>query len=115
MHSRGLKVAVACCLFLTAAQSARGSDDFSAQREVLNETLGYPLRTLLLHKGYTPRNADVAASNLLDLYAQCLVTEQDVDSDAEPELTTIRMGDAVIAVYRSPCLTEFLDNIRALT
>lgn len=100
---------------LLAWMHANGSDDLAIQREALAESLEMPLRTHLLKKGYTPRNAATAASSLLDKYAQCLASSQNTDMDTEPEVTTVRLGDAVIAVYESQCLTTFLDTVAKLS
>ena len=96
---------------LAWVQISSGSDDLAIQREALSKALEQPLRTHLLKKGYAPRNAAIAANSLLDMYAQCLASAPRMDSSTEPEVTNIRLGDAVVAAYKSPCLTEFFDDV----
>ena len=111
MVLRSILLVFTCMSLLAWMQASNGSDDLTVQREALSETLENPLRTQLLKKGYTPRNATIAANSLLDMYAQCLASTQSTNSNSEPEVTTVRLGDAVIVVYESPCLTEFLNNV----
>jgi hypothetical protein len=99
---------------LLAWMHANGSDVLTVQREALAESLELPLRAQLVKNGYTPRNAAMAASSLLDKYAQCLATTQSTDMDSEPEVSTVRLGDAVVTAYKSHCLTKFLDTVAHL-
>lgn len=99
----------------TWAQVPGESDELSIQRDSLSSTLEQPLRTHLLRNGLTPRNATIAASNLIDSYARCLASTPPTDSPTEPELTFFRIGDASVAAYKSPCLNEFLADIAGIT
>ena len=96
------------------AQESSFSDDFAIQRGALSETLEQPLRTHLLKRGYTPRNAAIATNNMLDLYARCLASAPRTDLKAEPEVTSFRLGESVASAYKSPCLTEFLDDVAGM-
>ncbi len=95
-------------------QASVGSDDLKIQREALSEAFEQTLRTQLLKKGYTHRNAAIAANGLIDMYAHCLVSKQNETLNSEPEVTAVRLGDAVVVAYKSPCLTEFLNNFAGL-
>ena len=92
-------------------QTVNDANDLAIQRDALSKTLEEPLRTYLLKRGYTPRNAAIAASSLLDIYAQCLVSTPRSDFSSEPEATSFGLGDAVVSAYKSPCLTDFLDDV----
>ena len=96
------------------AQVSSELDDFAIQRNALSRTLEEPLRTHLLKNGYTPRNAAIAANSLLDTYAQCLANTENSDEKSEPEITTVRLGEVVVAAYESPCLAEFLNNVAGI-
>ena len=100
--------------FQTWAQSPSDPDEFAIQRDALSKTLEQPLRTHLLKKGYTPRNAATAADSLLDMYARCLAELPRSDSESEPEVTLFRLGEADVAAYKSPCLTQFRNDIAGI-
>ena len=91
-----------------------GSDEQAIQREALAESLEQPLRAELIENGYSPRNAAIAASSMLDMYAQCLASTHNANMDSEPEVTNVWLGGLAVTVYRSDCLTEFLDNVADL-
>lgn len=114
MVLRSVLPVFACMSLLAWMQTSSGSDDLTIQREALSEAFEQPLRTQLLKKGYTPRNATIAANSLLDMYARCLASTQSTDLSTEPEVTNIRIGDAVIAAYKSPCLTKFLNDVAGI-
>lgn len=99
---------------LAWTQTVDDSDDLAIQRDALSKTLEQPLRTHLLKRGYTPRNAAIAASSLLDMYAQCLANTRRTDLRSEPEATSFRLGDAMVSAYKSPCLTDFLDDVAGI-
>ena len=101
-------------VLLWGSMHASGSDELATQREVLAASLEQPLREQLVKHGYTPRNAAMAASSLLDAYAQCLANTQSTDTDSEPEVTTIRLGGTVVSAYKSHCLTKFLNGVAGL-
>ena len=81
------------------------------QREALADSLEQPLRAELVKNGYSPRNAAIAANSLLDMYAQCLASTQKTNMESESEVTHVRLGDLTVAVYKSDCLTEFLNTV----
>ena len=96
------------------AQVPSNSDELAIQRHVLSKTLEQQLRTHLLKKGYTPRNAAIAADSLLDAYALCLANIPRADSGSEPEVTSFRLGEAKVSAYKSPCLTDFLGDVAGI-
>ncbi len=98
----------------TWAQTPSDSEEFTIQRDALSNTLEQPLRTFLLKRGYTPRNAAIAASSLLDMYARCLAESTHIDPDSEPEVTTFRLGEAIVSAYKSRCLTEFQNDVAGI-
>ena len=99
---------------LAWAQTSSDSDGLAIQRDALSKTLEQPLRTHLLKKGYTPRNAAIAADSLLDMYAQCLANKPQTNLDSEPEVTYFRLGESKVSAYKSPCLTEFLNDVASI-
>ena len=99
---------------LAWTQTSSGSDELEIQRDALSKTLEQPLRTHLLRKGLTPRNAAIAVNSLLDMYAQCLASTPRTDQSSEPDVTSFRLGDAVVSAYKSPCLTDFLNDVAAI-
>ena len=100
-----------CMSLPTWAQTSSDPEELKIQRGAISETLEQPLRKYLLKKGYTPRNAAIAASSLLDAYARCLAESKHTSPDSEPEFTTFRLGEATVSAYKSPCLTDFLNDI----
>ena len=98
----------------TWAQSPSDPDEFAIQRDALSKTLEQPLRTHLLKKGYTPRNAAKAAASLLDMYALCLAKSPRFDSESEPEVAIFRLGETDVSAYRSPCLKKFRNDIAGI-
>ena len=100
---------------LTWMNTSIGSDDLATQRDALSQAFEEPLRAHLLKKGYTPRNAAIATDSLLDTYAQCLADTPRTDLSAEPDVTSFRLGDAVVSAYKSPCLNEFIRDVAGLT
>ena len=98
----------------TWAQTPSYSDEFAIQRDALSKTLEQPLRTHLLKKRYTPRNAAIAANSLLDMYARCLANTPHTGLDSDPEVTNFRLGEAKVSAYKSPCLTEFLNDVAGI-
>ena len=108
-------LSVSLCMSLLAwMQTSNGSDDLAIQVDAFSEVLEQPLRTHLVKKGYTPRNAAIAADSLLDTYAHCLAGTARTDMDSEPEATSFRLGDSVVLAYKSLCLTDFLDDVAGL-
>lgn len=107
-------LALLCMSLLSWMETSSGSDDPADQKKVLIVAFERPLRVELLKKGYTPRNAAIASGSLLDEFARCLVSEQNANSSSESHTTTVRLGEAVIVTYESPCLTEFLSNVASL-
>jgi len=103
-----------CMSLPTWAQTPSDSDEFAIQRDTLSKTLEQPLRTFLLKKGYTPRNAAIAASSMLDMYARCIAESPRTDADSEPEVTSFRLGEANVSAYKSPCLTQFLNDVAGI-
>jgi len=95
-------------------QASVGSDDLTIQREALSEAFEQTLHTQLLKKGYTPRNAAITTNGLIDMYSHCLVGKQNENLNSEPEVKAVRLGDAVVFAYKSPCLKEFLNNFAGL-
>lgn len=114
MILRSAFLVFACLSFLPWMQASVGSDDLKIQREAISEAFGQTLLTQLLRKGYTARNAAIAANGLIDVYAHCLVSKQNETLNSEPEVAAVRLGDAVVVAYKSPCLREFLDNFVSL-
>ena len=114
MILRSVLLVFACMSLLAWMQASVGSDDLKIQREALSEALEQTLLTQLLKKGYTPRNAAIAANGLIDMYAHCLVSKQNETLNSEPEVTAGWLGDEVVVAYKSPCLTEFLNNFAGL-
>ena len=98
----------------TWAQTPSDSEELAIQRDALSKSLEQPLRAFLLKKGYTPRNAAIAASSLLDVYARCLAESTHTDSDLEPEVKVFRLGEADFSAYKSPCLSQFLDDLAGI-
>jgi hypothetical protein len=103
-----------CMPLLSWMESSAGTDDFAVQQDALIDTFEQPLRMELLKKGYTPRNAAIASGSLLDEFARCLVKENSANAGSESQITTIRLGGAVIVTYESPCLAEFMSNVASL-
>lgn len=102
-------------LFLLWLQDSRGADDLDSQDETLIlDSFELPLRNELLRKGYTPRNAAIAAQHLLDDLVKCWTNEQNTLSHSKPRTIVVQLGGATIVTYESPCLTEFLSNVRSL-
>ena len=95
----------------TWAQAASDSNELAIQREALSKTLEQTLRTFLLKKGYTPRNAAIAAGSLLDTYAGCLAESPRANAGSEPEVTVFRLAETVVSAYKSPCLTQFVIDV----
>ena len=95
-------------------QASSGSDDLAIQRDALSKTLEQPLRTHLLQKGYTPRNAEIATNSLLDKYARCVASTPRTDLSPEPEVTHFRLGATVVSAYESSCLNEFLNDVAGI-
>jgi hypothetical protein len=93
------------------AQKPSDSDELAIQRDALSKTLEQPLRTHLLKRGYTLRNAAIAADSLLDIYARCLASKPQTNSDSEPEVTYFRLGEAMVSAYKSHCLNKFLTDV----
>jgi hypothetical protein len=103
------------CMSLSAwANTPSDSDELAIQRDALSKALEQPLRTHLLKKGYTPRNAAIAADRLLDTYAQCLANTPHTDFAAEPEVTNFLLGEANVSAYKSPCLADFLNDVAGI-
>ncbi len=102
------------CMSLLAWTHANGNDELVAQREALGESLEQPLRAELVKNGYSPRNAAIAADSLLDLYAECLASAESTNTDSEPEVTYFPLGDELVAVYKSDCLTKFQNDLAEL-
>jgi len=96
------------------AQTPRDSEELEIQRDALSKTLEHPLRTHLLKKAYTPRNAAIAADSLLDVYAKCLADQPQTDLDSEPDVTFFRLGEEKVSAYKSPCLTAFLNDVAGI-
>ena len=96
------------------ADTRSDSNELAVQREAISRTLEQPLRTHLLKKGYTPRNAAIAGDTLLDAYARCLANTPHADVDSEPEVTCFRLGEATVSAYKSSCLTNSLDDVAAI-
>lgn len=114
MTLRSVLPIVACLFLLAWSHASVSSEEVKKQRKVLSDAFGQTLREQLVKKGYTPRNAEAAASGLIDRYAHCLVNQQAEESSDEAEVTSVRLGDAVILAYRTNCLTEFLDDFADL-
>ncbi len=95
----------------TWTQTPSESDQFSSQRVALSKTLEQPLRTQLLKKGYTPRNAAIAADNLLNKYARCLADVPRTHLGSDPEVIFFQLGEAKVSAYKSPCLAGFLSDV----
>ena len=114
MILRSVLLIIFCVSLSTWAQTPSESDEFSIQRDALSETLEQPLRTHLLKKGYTPRNAAIAANNLLDMYARCLANVPRTDLDADPEVTFFRLAEAKVSAYKSRCLAGFLNDVAGI-
>ena len=96
------------------AQTPSDSEELTIQRDAFLKTLEQPLRTFLMKKGYTPRNAARATSSLLDRYAQCLAESPHPDPDSETEVMSFWLGNAAVSAYKSPCLTEFLNEVAGM-
>ena len=114
MILRSLLLVLLCAPPPAWAQTPSDSDEPAIQRDTLLKTLEQPLRTFLLKKGYTPRNAAKATSSLLDRYAQCLAESPHPDPDSETEVASFWLGDAAVSAYKSPCLTEFLNEVAGM-
>lgn len=114
MISRSVLLILACMSLLVWMQASVGSDELKTQREALTEAFDETLRTQLLKKGYTPRNAATAANGLIDMYARCLASKENGTLHSEPEVTAVQLGGAVVFAYKSPCLKEFLNNFADL-
>ena len=114
MVSRSVTFVFLCMSLSTSAQVSGESDVFSIQRDALSQTLEQPLRTHLLKKGYTPRNAAIAANNLLDMYARCLANAPHTDLGSDPEVALFQLGETKVSAYKSLCLTEFLNDVASI-
>ena len=114
MVIRSLLLVFFCASLSTWAQTPSDSDELAIQRDALSETLENPLRAHLLKKGYTPRNAAIAADSLLDMYARCLANTPRAELDSDAEITTFRLGDEKVFAYKSPCLAEFINDVASI-
>ncbi len=87
--------------------------DYQQDALILN-SFEQPLRSELLMKGYTPRNAAIASQHLLEEFIRCWKSDRNAEPHSEPSTVVTQLGGKSIVTYQSPCLTEFLGNVESL-
>ena len=77
----------------------------------LRSSFEKPLQLELLKSGLTPRNAEVAAQNMLDSLIKCWNSDRNTTSSSEQETMIVRLGGQTIVTYKTPCMSEFLADV----
>ncbi len=106
-------------LFFSTAAADETTDSereaHSQNASMLRESFGRPLQVELLRSGLTPKNAEIAAQNLLNSLIECWNSDRNEVTTAELEVTTVPLGGQTIATYKTPCMNEFLADVDDVT
>lgn len=80
----------------------------------LRSSFEKPLQLELLKSGLSPRNAEVAAQNMLDSLIKCWNSGRNTTRSSEQETMTARLGGQTIVTYKTPCMSEFLADVSGI-
>ena len=105
-------------LCFSTAQAGETTDSEIEARDqnatILRDTFQKPLQLELLKSGWTPRNAETAARNMVSSLIECWNSDRNESSSAERETLTMRLGGQTIVSYKTPCMSEFLADVNAV-
>jgi hypothetical protein len=117
MTSRLILVFCALCLSVAAADENTDSESEAPYQNamILRNSFAKPLQLELLKRGLTPPNAETAAQNMLSSLIECWNSDRNEVPAEDQEIMTVQLGGQTIVTYRTPCMSEFLADVDAVT
>ena len=110
-----LLFSVLCSPTLAADEATDDESEALYQNaSILRDTFEMPLQIELLNSGLTPRNAEIAARNMLGSLIECWNSDRNKMAVAEREVVSVRLGGHTIATYKTPCMDEFLADVEKI-